>query len=149
MRTHLQSAMLNSVWCYPATVTHSVGSNGNNYATAYPNTNTNVTAPVPPAYTSPYSTNFYLFAAAQNGNQGGFTAVEPDTYEMQIQGVSGWTAFNYGSLSSWRSQATLYLASPASGKFTGPGTAQYTIKIRRIADAVEFGAVTFQLYSAT
>lgn len=149
MRTHLQSAMLNSVWCYPATITHSVGSNGNNYTTDYPTTNTTVTAPVPPAYTSPYSADFYLFAAAQNGNQGGFTVVEPNTYEMQIQGVSGWNTFNYGSLSSWRSQETLYSAANVSATFIGPGTAQYTIKIRRIADAVELGAVTLQLYSAT
>lgn len=149
MRTHLQSAMLNSVWCYPATVTHSVGSNGNNYATAYPGTNKDVTAPVPPAYTSPYSTNFYLFAAAQNGNQGGFVVVEPNTYEMKIFDVSGWNTFNASTLANWRSQATLYLAGSASGTFIGPGTAQYTIKIRRIADAVELGAVTFSLYSAT
>lgn len=149
MRTHLQSAMLNSVWSYPETITHSVGSNGNNYSTNYPTTNMDVTAPVPPAYTSPYSTNFYLFAPAQNGNQGGFIVVEPDTYEMKIFDVSGWTTFNASTLANWRSQATLYNAGNVSATFIGPGTAQYTIKIRRIADAVEMGAVTFQLYSAT
>ena len=149
MRTHLQSAMLNSVWCYPAILTHSVGSNGNNYTTDYPPTNVHVTAPAPPAYASPGTSDFLLFAGAQNGNQGGFVVVEPNTYEMKIQDVSGWTTFNPGTLSNWRSQATLYSAGNVSAKFIGPGTAQYTIKIRRIADAVELGAVTFRLYSAT
>lgn len=149
MRTHLQSAMLNSIWCYPETVTYSVGSNGNNYTTDYPTTNTDVTAPLPPAYTSPGTSNFLLFAAAQNGNQGGFIVVEPDTYELQIQDVSGWNTFNASTLANWRSHATLYSAGNVSATFIGPGTAKYTIKIRRIDDAVELGAVTLQLYSAT
>lgn len=150
MRTHLQSAMLNSVWCYPATITHSVGSNGNNYTTDYTPSNTDVTAPAPPAYTSPYSPNFNLFDWPQNGNQWSrFIVVEPDTYEMKIFDVSGWTTFNASTLANWRSQATLGSAGNVSATFIGPGTAQYTIKIRRIDDAVELGAVTLQLYSAT
>lgn len=149
MRTHLQSGMLNSIWAAPYSGTHDVGCVGNNYSTDYKNNNINVIAPYPPAYTSTGTSDYWLFTSAPNGNQGGFTAVEPDTYEMQIQGVSGWTTFNYGSLSSWRSQATLSSAGNVAATFTGPGTAQYTIKIRRIADAVELGAVTFRLYSAT
>lgn len=149
MRTHLQSAMLNSLWSYPATITHSVGSNGNNHVTYYPSTNTDVNTPAPPAYLSPYNVDFSMFATQQNGNQGGFKAVEPNTYEMKIFDASGWATFNANTLANWQSQATLYNASGVSATFVGPGTARYTIKIRRIADAVELGAVTFLLYSAT
>lgn len=149
MRTHLQSGMLNSLWATPGVYTHDVGCSGNNYSAGYKNDNMNVTAPYPPAYTSAGTSDLWLFTAPPNGNQVGFIVVEPDTYEMQIQGVSGWTTFNYGSLSSWRPQATLDSAGNVSATFIGPGTAQYTIKIRRIADAVELGAVTFRLYSAT
>ena len=149
MRTHLQSGMLNSLWAAPYSGTHDVGCVGNNYSADYRSDNKNVVAPYPPAYTSAGTSDFLLFAVAPNGNQGGFNVVEPDTYEMQIQGVSGWAAFNYGSLSTWRSQETLYSATGVAATFIGPGTAQYTIKIRRIADAVELGAVTFRLYSAT
>lgn len=149
MRTHLQSGMLNSLWATPGDYTHDVGCTGNNYSADYKSDNVNVTAPYPPAYTSAGTSDFWLFTVAPNGNQVGFIVVEPDTYEMQIQGVSGWTAFNYGGLSVWRSQETLYSAAGVAATFIGPGTAQYTIKIRRIADAVELGAVTFSLYSAT
>ena len=149
MRTHLQSGMLNSLWATPAVYTHSVGSNGNSYSADYKGDNLNVTAPYPPAYTSANTSDFWLFTRPSNGNQIDYVVVEPDTYVMQIQDVSGWTSFNYGSLSVWRSRETLYSATGVVATFTGPGTAQYTIKIRRIADAVELGAVTFRLYSAT
>ena len=149
MRSHLQSAMLNSIWSYPETTTYSVGSNGNNYTTEYPTTNLDVDCPAPPAYTSPGEVRYSLFSPPQNGNMGGFRVVEASTYELQIENVSGWATFNPGGLSTWRSQDTLYLAGNVSATFIGPGTAQYTIKIRRIADAVVMGAVTLELYSAT
>ena len=149
MRTHLQSGMLNSLWATPDVYTHNVGCDGNNYSADYKSDNMTVAAPPPPAYTSGGTSDFWLFTIATNGNQVGFILVEPDTYEMKITDVSGWTTFNASTLANWRPQATLGSAGNVAATFIGPGTAQYTIKIRRIADAVELGAVTFRLYSAT
>lgn len=149
MRTHLQSGMLNSLWAAPYSGTWDVGCVGNNYSTDYKSNNQTVIAPIPPAYTSTNTSEFPLFIVSPNGNQIGVNVVEPDTYEMKITDVSGWTTFNASTLANWRSQATLGSAGNVSATFIGPGTAQYTIKIRRIGDAVEVGAVTFRLYSAT